>query len=192
MVSLYIYIYKYTYIYAVLTARLNVITNILLWSLIHVGFSAALLSRSLSNLRAIWKVEIRISWLRDLTRSCDEPALRLTALWNISYGLKRHNLFSEVYSGLQCLPIITVAQINCCVWSVVSLWLILPILWWRRDMEKVSPLVAICKRSSTATGGFPSESPVMRGFGIFFYVSKNKLLWTNSLVPGNLRHHAAQ
>ena len=41
------------------------------------GTSEALLSMCLSNFRAIGKVETRIWWLRDLTRSCGKMSVRL-------------------------------------------------------------------------------------------------------------------
>ena len=54
-------------------AWLDVIMFISLWNLI--GISAALLSRCLSNFRAIGKVYTRISRLRVLTRSCGKTSV---------------------------------------------------------------------------------------------------------------------
>ena len=56
-------------------AILGVIKIVSLWNL--TGISAALLPRCLLNFRAIGKVQTRISWLRDFTRSCGKTSYRL-------------------------------------------------------------------------------------------------------------------
>ena len=56
-------------------ARFGVIMIVSLWNL--TGISAALLPRCLSNLRAIGKVQTRISRLRNFTRSCGKTSYRL-------------------------------------------------------------------------------------------------------------------
>ena len=56
-------------------ARLGVIAIVSLWNL--TGITAALLPNCLSNFRAIGKVLIRITRLRDFTRSCCDAVYRL-------------------------------------------------------------------------------------------------------------------
>ena len=48
-------------------------------------------------------------------------------------------------------------------------------------METVSELLALCERSSPATGEFPSQSPVTRSFDVFFELRLNKWLCKQSM-----------
>ena len=48
--------------------------------------------------------------------------------------------------------------------------------WWRRHIETVSALLAICVGNSTVTGGFPAQRPVTRSFDVFFDLRPNKRL----------------
>ena len=48
--------------------------------------------------------------------------------------------------------------------------------WWRHQMETFSALLAFCEGNSPVTGGFPSQRPVTRSFGVFFYLRLNKRL----------------
>ena len=48
--------------------------------------------------------------------------------------------------------------------------------WWRHQMETFSALLAICAGNSPLTGDFPSQRPVTRSFGVFFYLRLNKWL----------------
>ena len=47
---------------------------------------------------------------------------------------------------------------------------------WRHQMETFSALLAICKGNPSISGGFPSQKPVTRSFGVFFYLRLNKRL----------------
>ena len=47
---------------------------------------------------------------------------------------------------------------------------------WRHEMETFSASLAICKGNPPATGGFPSQRPVKRSFGVFFDVHMNRQL----------------
>ena len=40
--------------------------------------------------------------------------------------------------------------------------------WWRHQMETFSAILALCAGNSPATGEFPSQRPVTRGFDVFF------------------------
>ena len=44
-------------------------------------------------------------------------------------------------------------------------------------METISALLAICARNSPVTGEFPTQSPVTRGFDVFFDLHLNQ--WLN-------------
>ena len=46
--------------------------------------------------------------------------------------------------------------------------------WWRHQMETFSTLLTLCAGNSKVTGGFPSQRPVMRNFGVFFDLRLNK------------------
>ena len=54
-----------------------------------------------------------------------------------------------------------------------------------------SALLALCEVNPPVTVGFPSQSPVMRSFDVFFDLRLNKLLRGNSRAAGNLRRHRA-
>ena len=68
-------------------ARLDIIMIVLDWN--STGISAALLPRCLSNFRVIGKVQIRISWLRDCTRSYDKTSVR-----SVTRGPGAHDVIS--------------------------------------------------------------------------------------------------
>ena len=48
--------------------------------------------------------------------------------------------------------------------------------WWRHQMETFSTLLTLCERNPPVTGGFPSQSPATRSFGVFFDLCLNKRL----------------
>ena len=48
--------------------------------------------------------------------------------------------------------------------------------WWRHQMETFSASLAICAGNSPATGEFPAQRPVTRGFDDFFDLRPNKRL----------------
>ena len=48
--------------------------------------------------------------------------------------------------------------------------------WWRHQMELSSALLALCAGNSPATGEFPAQRPVTRGFDVFFDLRPNKRL----------------
>ena len=61
--------------------------------------------------------------------------------------------------------------------------------WWRHQIEKFSTLLALCEGNTPVTGGFPSQRPVTRSFGVFYDLRLNKRLskqsrrrwfWTSS------------
>ena len=62
--------------------------------------------------------------------------------------------------------------------------------WWRRQMETFSSLLALCEGNPPVTGGFPSQRPVTRGFGVFFDVQWTND-WTHSPDAGDLWRHYA-
>ena len=73
-----------------------------------------------------------------------------------------------------------------CVWWTV---------WWRHQMEIFSALRALCDGNPPVTGGFPSQRPVTRSFGVFFDLRLNKLLrkqsrrrWFETPSPSLWRH----
>ena len=41
-------------------------------------------------------------------------------------------------------------------------------IWWRHKKETFSSLLALCEGNPPVTGGFPSQRPVTRSFGVFF------------------------
>ena len=49
-------------------------------------------------------------------------------------------------------------------------------LWWRHQIEWFSAFPALCEGSAPITGGFPSQRPVKRSFGVFFDLHFNKRL----------------
>ena len=50
------------------------------------------------------------------------------------------------------------------------------ITWWRHHMKTFSALLALCAGNWPVTGEFPSQRPVTRSFGVFFYLRLNKRL----------------
>ena len=52
--------------------------------------------------------------------------------------------------------------------------------WWCHEMETVSTSLAICEGNPLVTGGFSSQKASNTGFGVFFDVSLNKRLNTQS------------
>ena len=48
--------------------------------------------------------------------------------------------------------------------------------WWRHEKETFSALLAICAGNSPVTTEFPTQRPVTRSFGVFFYLHLNKQL----------------
>ena len=53
---------------------------------------------------------------------------------------------------------------------------VLSLTWWRHEMETFSALLALCERNPPVTGGFPSQRPETRSFGVFFNLHLNKRL----------------
>ena len=69
------------------------------------------------------------------------------------------------------------------------------VLWWCHQMETFSALLALCEGNPTVTGGFLSERPVTRSFGVFFDLLLNKRLdkqsirrWFETLSRSLWRH----
>ena len=54
------------------------------------------------------------------------------------------------------------------------------VAWWRHQMETFSALLAFCVGNSPATGEFPSQRPVTRGFDVFSDLRLNKRLCKHS------------
>ena len=48
--------------------------------------------------------------------------------------------------------------------------------WWRHLMKTFPALLAPCEGNPPVTGGFPSQRPVTRSFGVFFDIRLNKWL----------------
>ena len=48
--------------------------------------------------------------------------------------------------------------------------------WWRHQMETFSALLALCEGNPPVTGGFPTQGPVTRSFGVFYDLRPNKRL----------------
>ena len=65
------------------------------------------------------------------------------------------------------------------------------ILWWLHQMEKFYTLLAICLGNSPVTGEFPTQWPVMRSFGVFFFICAWINGWVNNNEDGDLRRHHA-
>ena len=55
-------------------------------------------------------------------------------------------------------------------------WIVMPLAWWRHQMETFSALLAICAGNSPAPGEFPTQRPVTRSFDVFFDLCLNKRL----------------
>ena len=52
--------------------------------------------------------------------------------------------------------------------------------WWRHQMETFSALLTICAGNSPVPDEFPAQRPVRRSFDVFFNMSLNKRLRTQS------------
>ena len=53
---------------------------------------------------------------------------------------------------------------------------ILPLSWWRHQMETFSALLALCAGNSPVTGEFSAQKPMTRSFDVFFGLPLNKRL----------------
>ena len=69
-------------------------------------------------------------------------------------------------------------------------------IWWRHQMETFSVLLALCGGNLPVTIWYPSQRPVMRSYGIFFYLRLNKRLnkqsrrrWFETPSRSFWRHH---
>ena len=59
--------------------------------------------------------------------------------------------------------------------SIVHVWIVKAHeTWWRHQMETFSALLALGEGNPPVTGGFPSQRPVTRSFGVFFDLRLNK------------------
>ena len=67
---------------------------------------------------------------------------------------------------------------------------VLPLSWWRHQMETFSALLAICAEKSPVTGEFPAQRPVTQSFDVFFICARTNG-WVNNCEAGDLRHHRA-
>ena len=70
--------------------------------------------------------------------------------------------------------------------------------WWRHQMERFSASLVLCQGNPPVTGGFPSQGPVRRSFGVFFDLHPNKRLnkqrrrwWFETLSRSLWRHRNA-
>ena len=67
--------------------------------------------------------------------------------------------------------------------------------WWRHQMETFSALLVICAGNSPVPGEFPTQRPVTRSFGVFFYLRLNEGLrkqsggWWFETLSGPLWRH---
>ena len=59
-------------------------------------------------------------------------------------------------------------------------WLCRYYSWSRHQMEIFSALLAICARNSPVPGEFPAQTPVTRGFDVFFDLRLNRRLCKQS------------
>ena len=55
------------------------------------------------------------------------------------------------------------------VWLAMSGRTVKQVTWWRHQMEAFSALLALSAGNSPATVEFPSQRPVMRSYGVFFW-----------------------
>ena len=67
--------------------------------------------------------------------------------------------------------------------------------WWRRQIESLSALLALCVGNSPVTGEFPSQRPVKRSFDVSLICALNKRLskqwwgwWFETLSRSLWRH----
>ena len=67
--------------------------------------------------------------------------------------------------------------------------------WWRHQMETFSALLALCAGNSPASGEFPTQRSVTRGFDVFLHMCLNKRLrkqswgWWFETLSRPLRRH---
>ena len=61
---------------------------------------------------------------------------------------------------------------------------------WRHHMETFSALLALCEGNPSVTGGFRSQRPVTRSFGIFL-ISAWRYGWVNNRDADDFRCHCA-
>ena len=62
--------------------------------------------------------------------------------------------------------------------------------WWRHQMEAFYALQALCEENPPVNGGFPSQMPMMRGFGVSLICTGTNS-WTNNRDAGDLRRYRA-
>ena len=77
--------------------------------------------------------------------------------------------------------------------------------WWCHQMETFSALLVLCEGNPMVIGGFPSQRPVMRSFGVFFdlcwnvwfetqscsirrHCNDNKIMCVDMWCNANMRH----
>ena len=58
-------------------------------------------------------------------------------------------------------------------YSQVATTRLIPVSWWRHEMETLSALLAICAGNSPASSEFPTQRPVTRSFDVFFDMCLN-------------------
>ena len=178
------------------------------------GGLAATLPRRLPNFRAIEKLYIPISHLRDFARSCDKTFCRI---WKRSLGhigqfspgglsssnslylLGGRNLnstTSHTYPTMhqshipQCIILSQKCAHVCpngALWDIclMDLWdWIRAVTWWRHQMVTCSTLLAICAVNSPVTGEFTAQRPVTRSFDVFFDLRLNNS-WVNNGEAGD-------
>ena len=86
----------------------------------------------------------------------------------INIGVSRVSTNSGVRKHLPCLRKIAYNDNG---------WLrIVPLQWWRHQMETFSALLAICAGNSPVPGEFPVQRPVTRSFDVFLHLRLNKRL----------------
>ena len=82
-----------------------------------------------------------------------------------------------------------------CILSATFMNTTIPLTWWHHQMEIFSALLAICEGNPSVTGGFTSQRPVTRSFGVFFNLhlnqrlSKQPRLWWQGTPFRSLWHH---
>ena len=90
--------------------------------------------------------------------------------------------FNVVLSSFLC--------VFCCDGAPTDITRILQDSWWRHQMETFSASLALCEGNPQPTGGFPSQRPVTRSFGVLFDLHL-KTLSINNQDAGDLRRHHA-
>ena len=94
--------------------------------------------------------------------------------------------FGTIFKGMSyCQP--SVPKLIEVPWFHIS--------WWRHQIETFSVFLALCAGNSPVTGEFPSQRPMTRSFGVFFYLRLNKQLskqsrhrWFETPSRSLLRH----